>query len=732
MSENTKIVQCFLPAMVAGQYTTEVSQRVLKDNVSIQDIKKIFHFGVDAARFTLKSNDIYSVYPPANQSGNYSESLPHVVFTRRTLPWERTLDGKLPVFQRESTSQDKRNPQDSPPVPWMAVLLFDEDEMKGLSITRNTIDAVIQPNLSDRIIRPQIFDTNTADKEALQLMEWEQRKDGCFTLDLTKEQFEKNIPSIKSLSLLAHAKEVRIDHKDKEGITDINTDGTGIFAVIVGNRLPVKGKQHTAILVSLEGHANYLKDAANKKNIPNDHKVRLVVLANWNFSDSGEASFSQLVEGLEVKSIKVQTEDEASELTSYFNSGYIPLQHLMRTGANTIAWYHGPFVPKLFPATSKCISFGSADAALRYDKTTGFFDISFSAAWQLGRILALQNQEFSKAILNWRLAENQLESKKSKCDTLNAILEDDTENSVKNKVVRYLGALHAVKLIVPEEKTTDLQTSVPNEVKHFLGNLYKLNGIPFSYMIPHELLLEKEHLNNKKSYTGTLSLFYVDPNWIEALLDGALSIGRINKNEALLEQAVNGNFIDGYQTQTIEVDSRTSAKKERRLNTTGFLLRSDLVSGWRGLEVLAFDADDQMLPAFRFERIDSDIFLGIFDGNIARIVIKQPYEGLHFGIKKTTTYTKNLKNEDGTNQKIIDGTADVNAELNNGLIQNGIIDIAGLALVMQEKLIAKNWITINDESKGIHFTSAEFAYQMVDSPVKKTITIKILNTDNHV
>lgn len=732
MSENTKIVQCFLPAMVAGKYTTVVHQQVIKDKSSLQDLNKTFDFGVDAARFTLNPNDIYSVYPPANQSGNYSESLPHLVFTRRTLPWERTLDGKLPVFQRESTPENKRNPQDSPPVPWMALLLFDEDEMKNLPITKNTIAAVIQPNLADGIVRPEIFKTKSTDKGTLKLMEWEKTTDGCFTIDLTKEQFENYIPSQKSLSLLAHAKEVRIDNKDKDGITDINADGAGVFAVIVGNRLPAKGKQHTAILVSLEGYTDYLKDADPKKNIPDDHKVRLVVLASWNFIDSGKASFSQLVDGLELKSIKIQRGVEAPELTTYFDSGYVPLEHLTRTGANTISWYHGPLVPKLFPTTSKGISFSSADAALRYDKTTGFFDISFAAAWQLGRILALQNQEFSKAILNWRLAQNQLEAEKSKNNTLNAILEDDSAINIKDKVIRYLGDLHAVTTVVPEETTTDLPTTVPNEVKHFLGNLYKLNGIPFSYIVPHEWLLQKEHLKNNKNYTGTLSLFYVDPNWIEALLDGALSIGRTNKNEALLEQAVNGNFIDGYQTQSMEISGGTIEKKGRRLNTTGFLLRSDLVSGWRGLEITAFDADNQLLPALRFERIDSDIFLGIFDGNIASISIKQPYEGLHFGIKNNNAYIKNLKNEDGTNQEIADGTADVNAELNDGLIKNNVIDIAGLARVMQEKLTAKNWMEITDESKGIHFTSAEFAYQMVDSPVKKNIAINILNTDSHV
>ena len=144
-----------------------------------------------------------------------------------------------------------------------------------------------------------------------------------------------------------------------------------------------------------------------------------------------------------------------------------------------------------------------------------------------------------------------------------------------------------------------------------------------------------------------------------------------------------------------------------------------------------FDADGTLLPALRFGRIDSDIFLGIFDGNIADITIKQPYEGLHFGIKNNSTYLKNLKNEDGTNQEITDGTADVNAELNDGLIQNGVIDIAGLASIMQEKLTAKHWMNTTGESKGIYFTSAEFAYQMIDSPVKKSITINVLNTDSH-
>ena len=73
---------------------------------------------------------------------------------------------------------------------------------------------------------------------------------------------------------------------------------------------------------------------------------------------------------------------------------------------------------------------------------------------------------------------------------------------------------------------------------------------------------------------------------------------------------------------------------------------------------------------------------------------------------------QNIKNEDGTNQVIVDGTADVNRELNNGLLKNRILDVAGLAAVMHKKLVEKDWMDTTEKSAGKYFTSAEFAFQM--------------------
>jgi len=278
MGEMTQIIQCFLPPLEAGMYNIQVNQTInASGETKIADnISKSLDFAVDAARFTLNSGDIYSVYPPANKFGTYTETLPHIVFSRRTLPWERTIDGLPPVCERKETTKEKQSPEASQPTPWMALILLNEDEMKGLKIVKNTLANVIQPE-EKGITRTCIFDSGPSD-DKLRLMKWEHATDGCFTIDLTQELFEKHIPSLDSLPYLAHAKVVSIDNKDKDGITDMNPDdGAGVFSVVVGNSLPTPGKQHTALLVSLEGFHDYLLSGGIRAtNITEGNKFRII------------------------------------------------------------------------------------------------------------------------------------------------------------------------------------------------------------------------------------------------------------------------------------------------------------------------------------------------------------------------------------------------------------------------------------------------------------------------
>jgi len=44
---------------------------------------------------------------------------------------------------------------------------------------------------------------------------------------------------------------------------------------------------------------------------------------------------------------------------------------------------------------------------VRYDSTSGLFDVSYAAAWELGRMLTLQNQRLAVELFNWKRANAQ-------------------------------------------------------------------------------------------------------------------------------------------------------------------------------------------------------------------------------------------------------------------------------------------------------------------------------------
>jgi hypothetical protein len=50
------------------------------------------HITVSSPRYTMPPDQILSTYPPANQAGAFQSTLPQIVLKRRTLPWERRLD----------------------------------------------------------------------------------------------------------------------------------------------------------------------------------------------------------------------------------------------------------------------------------------------------------------------------------------------------------------------------------------------------------------------------------------------------------------------------------------------------------------------------------------------------------------------------------------------------------------------------------------------------------------
>lgn len=384
-----KFVESCPPSLNTGEYKISVTQEIqTKGTGSLPP--SINYISIKGPRFQLSSNDIFSVYPAANHIGKFDNCLPHLTLSRRTLPWERTIDGTMPK-RPEKNSKPLNIPS------WLALLTFHSDEAV---VSNTTLTNIIQPGPG--IMGPQI---------QLDALAGEKETDICTSIDLSAKLFQAILPRKKDLLYLAHARKVSTDNKE---ITGKNTDGW--FSIIIGNRLPLSsddGTKNCVHLVSLEGFGNCFKEDGIV--VPEGFKtVRMVSLMNWSFTSINEKNnFKEISDRLSPgQPLRLNIDLAAGtagqrEVKNAFQLGYIALNHSMQEGEKAVSWYRGPLVPirMVIPPDGKV--YPCADSLMRYNPDTGLFDTSYASAWQLGRLLALENKSFALSLFNWRRRKNQ-------------------------------------------------------------------------------------------------------------------------------------------------------------------------------------------------------------------------------------------------------------------------------------------------------------------------------------
>ena len=384
------LVDACRPQLTAGKYTLTATQTLVVDSVTW---KEAATFWVRGPRFRLAADEIYSVYPPDGQTGPYHDTIPHVVFRRKTLPWERALDGQ------------PTQPEQELGAPWMALLLLNDDEVADVAFAVRPLRDLLKPTggVNDGIRRPDLDaldpweDIGEPDPQSDEV-----EQNVCTAMDVPGQLFRDLTPRLGELSLLAHARKVTAD--DKEDIAGI---GDGWFSVLLANRVPVNpsdaARRYTAVIVSLEGLQDLLGDDEPK---PLPAKVRLVVLGRWSFVSRGE-NFEDMVRALAPPGrdmwLRVQPEAVANDTArTALEGGHVPLPHRLRQGGRTISWYRGPLVPVPTVPEIRNLIYASADEALQLDADSGLFDVSYAAAWQLGRLLGMQAGAFATALFNWQ------------------------------------------------------------------------------------------------------------------------------------------------------------------------------------------------------------------------------------------------------------------------------------------------------------------------------------------
>jgi hypothetical protein len=201
-----------VPPLPAGRYTVHAEQSVTAPGATPQSLDS--HLEVTAPRFALPADQVLSTFPPNQAEGAFSSRLPQIVLKRRTLPWERELDG-----DPSATSALPRN------VPWLALVVLADAEAELR--TARPIAECVTPG----VVLGGDTDATVGD---------------CIVV--TERVVQQVFPTKEELPLLSHVR--RVDLSDTELALG---DDDGWMAVVLSHRLPQPGVRYQACLISLEG-----------------------------------------------------------------------------------------------------------------------------------------------------------------------------------------------------------------------------------------------------------------------------------------------------------------------------------------------------------------------------------------------------------------------------------------------------------------------------------------------
>jgi hypothetical protein len=633
-------------ALPAGSYRIVLQQTVNLEGDPARHYYRDQKFAILAPRYAIEADEIQARFPPGGGVADYRNILPHLVLGTRNLPWER-------------------RPGDAGE-PWLALLVVSEqDVVDGKVVFKTGTVADLVPRSLNEWWRP--------DEAGPVLLPKFKREEDANTpvrlLDLNLDLFRKLCPNRKDLPLLAHIRQVDIANK-----VPLEMVADGEFSVLVANRFPPLGA-NTVYLISLEGWTDLLDTPATTPQAAS--RVRLITLGNWSFVNdpNGHDTFGglmkQLTENSKVFGITLPATSGEEYVDKALGRGYVPLDYKPVDSTPSFAWYRGPLAPLRRNRLTQTV-FERADAAMIFDTGKGILDVSYAAAWELGRLLALSSPAFVKGL---RLS---VEGRQNA---------DEFAREIKEFLELHRSSF---KNLIPEHKPLD-QVAITDELVEWIARLVLLYPVPFHYLVPHQSLLPSE----------SLRFFHLDDNWVDALVDGAFSIAVrdvVKERKALRSDLQKTLSKIVYQHRLrLQGQNPTWDPDESYMSIpkSGFLLRSRIVTGWPGVEVTATTSatQDGLLPQIlRFDQIADGVLFCLARGLINEVTFREPREGLTFGVGSDG------KLEARKTGKTLDVQKDL---LHSG--SSGVVDIAKLGQQLT--------------STG----SAEFATQMIRGPEEQSI-----------
>ncbi|KAF5557002.1 hypothetical protein FNAPI_5579 [Fusarium napiforme] len=569
-----QLFSSFQPSLAPGDYKVSVTQEVIlqdKDKEGRKTLSTDKKFRVEGpSQYQLPAGSIHSIYPGEGESVP-SKVLPQVTLNDPHIPWELSPDNDQTISKKHL---------DGSLIPWLALLVFTEDEIKtfptmearpapsptlSLHLSKKQLKA-LKSSSTQVPISSQDLDTNSDDGINTVFL-----NSSAFRAYFSRQMGDSEVePAIARYSYLSHIRRSR-STKPRDPTTDT-------FSIVLGHRSgPLDIESPTtayAHLVSLLGVPDL--------NMPGESELTaLISLYSWSFTwtKGNDAEIKGVIEKISknVRPLARILEPSTDQwLRRRLEAGYTMVKHRTQTGEQTAALFRGPLIPQQprGDELDNAEASGHGSGLQIIDKTTGIIDITYAAAWSLGRSLAVENSSFTMAISALRVKIAQLQRKGSSGAFLGGNSEALEENALpdwyeKLKQISQ-GTVDSKAALASESRfrwkrarenldKSNLETTMPGSdaetdgdaVREFLEKevdilvddkdwyarelaeptqegLYLAKVLDFIYnqlltlqAVPHSFLFPEPDILD----TEAILTFHVDPLWVDTLVDGALSIG---------------------------------------------------------------------------------------------------------------------------------------------------------------------------------------------------------------
>ncbi|KAK6338297.1 hypothetical protein TWF730_002361 [Orbilia blumenaviensis] len=697
-----RLYSYYAPNLKGGNYQIKVDQKInspaqaatgnqvaiAADNLSTPTTYQ--DFTVVTPHFTLPKNSVHSTYPPQGYACD-SNVAPHIVLNDVHLPWENNATAKtLPDPDRSM-------------VPWLALLTFTQDELQIQSAELDQIfgagtalrnaakpDATFAFNMKVTDVNNLAKSSNPAtinssvpvptdSSQMANIIFVPSALYPCFFSAYDANGARQGTPNdVSRYQYLSHVRDINTEGMANSGIEDV-----GIFSVVVSHRsgpLNITQPSPTVVhLVSIENVETMSYNASLSR-------VAMVSLYSWTYTCNPPGSFNvfdafEHLAGpglglLRAPASFIPAPDgttTTTQLINLLNDGYTLTRYRTQAGDETAAIVRGALTPVSvpFPLTNTWTTQSNSGSDLQiYNSDLGLMDITYSAAWQLGKSMALADVTFTAALSRIRrsihtqateLTKVALLKKqgayKSREDVVSSLPDSieklasihqgggyyngpdsDTTNRWQKAVTRtqvkipkdsdeykksYLK--HVNKVAADLAGTTDgpgfyNEVNTPRSTDWMTLLAWVLDRMVLSNIPPQYLILDSKYLPLE-----SLNFFNIDQNWTYALIDGALSLANhLNDDDDTIRTSI-WTTIKSY-LNTVD----PTLKYKPQVPLYGFLLRSDVVSRFPDLRVSATVAQTDVGPALvRHVNLDSGLMLGLLESlpgssGLTNLVFTQP------------------------------------------------------------------------------------------------------------